>query len=74
MLSLQDGNKPIHVAATTGNRAAVEALLAVTPQIQSVPEWSVDGVIEFMQSDYRRKQVLNLSFCKINGCWFSSAA
>ncbi|XP_015164397.1 ankyrin-1-like isoform X1 [Solanum tuberosum] len=52
----EDGNKPIHVAATRGNRAAVEALLAVTPQIQSVPEWSVDGVIEFMQSDYRRKQ------------------
>ncbi|XP_055816963.1 uncharacterized protein LOC129886338 isoform X2 [Solanum dulcamara] len=52
----EDGNKPIHVAATSGSREAVEALFAVTPRIQSVPEWSVDGVIEFMQSEYRRKQ------------------
>ncbi|XP_059312283.1 uncharacterized protein LOC132063646 isoform X2 [Lycium ferocissimum] len=52
----EDGNKPLHVAATTGSRAAVEALLPVTQRIQSVPEWSVDGVIEFMQSEYRREQ------------------
>ncbi|CAN4108578.1 unnamed protein product [Withania somnifera] len=52
----EDGNKPIQVAATVGSRAAVEALLAVTPRIESVPEWSVDGVIEFMQSEYRREQ------------------
>ncbi|PHT41066.1 hypothetical protein CQW23_19920 [Capsicum baccatum] len=52
----EDGNKPIQLAATSGSRAAVEALLAVTPRIQSVPEWSVDGVIEFMQSEYRREQ------------------
>lgn len=64
LLFLQDGNKPIQLAATSGSRAAVEALLAVTPRIQSVPEWSVDGVIEFMQSEYRREQVFNLSFCK----------
>ncbi|XP_060218202.1 uncharacterized protein LOC132645306 isoform X1 [Lycium barbarum] len=52
----EDGNKPLHVAATTGSRAAVEALLPVTQRIQNVPEWSVDGVIEFMQSEYRREQ------------------
>ncbi|XP_075073826.1 uncharacterized protein LOC107802321 isoform X2 [Nicotiana tabacum] len=47
----EDGNKPIHVAATRGCRPAVEALFAVTPRIQSVPEWSVDGLIKFMQSE-----------------------
>ncbi|XP_060218204.1 uncharacterized protein LOC132645307 [Lycium barbarum] len=54
----EDGNKPLHVAATRGSRAAVKALLPVTPRIQSVPEWTVDGVIEFMQAEYRRKQVI----------------
>ncbi|XP_055816965.1 uncharacterized protein LOC129886341 [Solanum dulcamara] len=52
----EDGTKPIQVAATRGSRAAVEALLPVTQRIQSVSEWSVDGVIEFMQSEYRREQ------------------
>ncbi|PHT41069.1 hypothetical protein CQW23_19923 [Capsicum baccatum] len=53
----KDGDKPIQLAAARGSRAAVEALLAVTPRIQSVPEWSVDGVIEFVESEYRREQV-----------------
>lgn len=52
----EDGTKPIQVAATSGSRAAVEALLPVTQRIESVPEWSVDGVIEFMQFEYRRER------------------
>lgn len=64
LLFLQDGTKPIQVAAASGSREAVEALLPVTERIQSVPEWSVDGVIEFVQSEYKREQVLNLWFFK----------
>lgn len=52
----EDGTKPIQVAAASGSREAVEALLTVTERIQSVPEWSVDGVIEFVQSEYKREQ------------------
>ncbi|KAK6804778.1 hypothetical protein RDI58_002562 [Solanum bulbocastanum] len=52
----EDGTKPIQVAAASGSREAVEALLPVTERIQSVPEWSVDGVIEFVQSEYKREQ------------------
>ncbi|KAF3666989.1 hypothetical protein T459_22166 [Capsicum annuum] len=82
----EHGNKPIQVAAIRCNRAAVKVLLPVTQRILSVPEWSVDGVIEFMQYGYRRRQldglfeymdsyyystrVLDLSFCKINCCCF----
>ncbi|PHT41070.1 hypothetical protein CQW23_19924 [Capsicum baccatum] len=53
----EHGNKPIQVAAIRCNRAAVKVLLPVTQRILSVPEWSVDGVIEFMQYEYRRRQL-----------------
>ncbi|KAM3378387.1 hypothetical protein P3S68_010800 [Capsicum galapagoense] len=37
-LLVKDGDKPIQLAPARGSRAAVEALLPVTPRIQSVPE------------------------------------
>uniref|UniRef100_M1DHD8 Uncharacterized protein n=1 Tax=Solanum tuberosum TaxID=4113 RepID=M1DHD8_SOLTU len=40
----------IHLAATSENRESAEVLLAVTLQIQSVRERTVDGVIAFMKS------------------------
>ncbi|PHU09883.1 hypothetical protein BC332_21743 [Capsicum chinense] len=53
----EHGNKPIQVAAIRCYRAAVKVLLPVTQRILSFPEWSVDGVIEFMQYEYRRRQL-----------------
>lgn len=56
----QDGTKPIQVAAARGNREAVEILFPLTSQIQNVPEWTIDGILEFMQSDSGTKQVIRL--------------
>ncbi|KAK9137692.1 hypothetical protein Sjap_008286 [Stephania japonica] len=47
----EDGLKPIQVAGGRGNRAAVEILLSQTPAIESIRNWSVDGIIEQMQSE-----------------------
>ncbi|KAM7473458.1 hypothetical protein LguiB_020701 [Lonicera macranthoides] len=52
----EDGTKPIQVAAARGNREAVEILFPLTSQIQNVPEWTIDGILEFMQSDSGKKQ------------------
>lgn len=54
---VQDGLKPIQVAAARGNRAAVDLLLPVTSQVQGVSEWNVDGLIEYMQSQTEKAQV-----------------
>ncbi|WOK92480.1 hypothetical protein Cni_G01171 [Canna indica] len=51
-----DGLKPIQVAALRGNRDAVEVLLPVTSPIENVSSWSVDGLIEFMQSEASKDQ------------------
>ncbi|KAL3728073.1 hypothetical protein ACJRO7_032771 [Eucalyptus globulus] len=47
----EDGLKPIQVAALRGNRAAVEILFSKTTQVHSIPKWSVDGIIEYMQTE-----------------------
>ncbi|XP_057763640.1 uncharacterized protein LOC130984956 [Salvia miltiorrhiza] len=45
----EDGWKPAQVAALRGNKVAVEILLPVTAPIESIPEWSVDGILQHMQ-------------------------
>ncbi|KAJ4955154.1 hypothetical protein NE237_011937 [Protea cynaroides] len=52
----EDGLKPIQVAAMRSNRGAVEILYPLTSSIQTVPEWSVDGIIEHMQSEAGKEQ------------------
>ncbi|EYU22671.1 hypothetical protein ABFS82_02G101700 [Erythranthe guttata] len=47
----EDGLKPIQVAAARGNRVAVEILHPVTLPLSSVPEWSVDGILQHMQRE-----------------------
>lgn len=62
--SLQDGLKPVQIAAARGNRKAVEILFPLTLKIQSVPEWTVDGILEHMQSETGKEQVFESSaFC-----------
>ncbi|KAF9605978.1 hypothetical protein IFM89_021304 [Coptis chinensis] len=54
--SSQDGLKPIQVAAQRSNRSAVEVLLPVTSPVQVISNWSIDGIIEHMQSDGHKDQ------------------
>ncbi|KAK8938021.1 hypothetical protein KSP40_PGU004253 [Platanthera guangdongensis] len=46
----EDGLKPIQIAAVQGNRGAVEILCPVTSPLPNFSNWTVDGIIEFMQS------------------------
>ncbi|XP_015875446.3 uncharacterized protein LOC107412234 [Ziziphus jujuba] len=52
----EDGMKPILVAAARGNRGAVEILLPLTSKDESIPKWTVDGIIEYMQSEASKQQ------------------
>ncbi|THG23009.1 hypothetical protein TEA_002666 [Camellia sinensis var. sinensis] len=52
----EDGLKPVQVAAARGNRTAVEILFPLTSQIQTVPEWTVDGILEHTQSETGKEQ------------------
>ena len=53
----QDGLKPIQVAAARGNRGAVEILFPLTSKVQTIANWTVDGILDYMQSEIS-KQVL----------------
>ncbi|XP_024971014.1 ankyrin-1 [Cynara cardunculus var. scolymus] len=52
----EDGLKPIQVAAARGNRGAVEILFPLSSPVESVSDWSVDGIIEYMQSEVAKEQ------------------
>lgn len=52
----EDGLKPVQVAAARGNRGAVEMLLPLSSQVETVPDWTVDGIIKHMQSGIAREQ------------------
>ncbi|KAI3518906.1 hypothetical protein L1887_07796 [Cichorium endivia] len=52
----EDGLKPVQVAAARGNKSAVETLLAVSSRVDTVPDWTVDGIIEHMQSECTKEQ------------------
>ncbi|KAH7571891.1 hypothetical protein JRO89_XS04G0163400 [Xanthoceras sorbifolium] len=51
-----DGQKPILVAAARGNREVVEILFPLTSKVQTIPEWTVDGILEYMQSETSKQQ------------------
>ncbi|CAK9144212.1 unnamed protein product [Ilex paraguariensis] len=61
-----DGIKPIQVAAARGNRGAVEILFPLTSQVKSVQEWTVDGIIEHMQSETGSKQEETRNLKEVN--------
>ncbi|CAB4285648.1 unnamed protein product [Prunus armeniaca] len=52
----EDGLKPIQVAAARGNRSAVEILFPLTSKLETIPKWTVDGILEYMQSETSRQQ------------------
>lgn len=47
----EDGLKPIQVAAARNNRAAVEVLFPLTFPIHTIANWTVDGIIDYSQSE-----------------------
>ncbi|KAI7730107.1 hypothetical protein M8C21_033313 [Ambrosia artemisiifolia] len=55
-LLIQDGLKPVQVAAGRGNRGAVEILLPLSSQVETVKDWTVDGIINHMQSEGAKEQ------------------
>lgn len=56
-LPCQDGLKPIQVAAARGNRGAVEILFPLTSKVQTISNWTVDEILENMQSETIKQQV-----------------
>ncbi|XP_042020526.1 poly [ADP-ribose] polymerase tankyrase-1-like isoform X2 [Salvia splendens] len=64
--------KPIEEAAMVHNRAAVEILFPVTERIAHYPNWTVDGIIEYIDSeDFRttseEKLRMELTELKLGG-------
>ncbi|KAG1334089.1 putative ankyrin-1 [Cocos nucifera] len=51
-----DGLKPIQVAALRGNRGAVKILFPLTSLVPDISNWSIDGIIEYMQSEAKKEQ------------------
>jgi len=54
---LQYDFTPLEIAAMSGSRANVRALLQATTPIASIPDWSVDGILEYVQSAEAENQV-----------------
>ncbi|KAL8246650.1 hypothetical protein R6Q59_007866 [Mikania micrantha] len=52
----EDGLKPVQVAAARGNRGAVEILLPLSSPMETVKDWTVDGIISHMQSEGAKEQ------------------
>ncbi|KAL1537334.1 ankyrin-1-like isoform X1 [Salvia divinorum] len=48
---LQDIFLPIEEAATVRNRAAMEILFPVTKRLAHYPNWTIDGIIEYVQTE-----------------------
>ncbi|KAK4596478.1 hypothetical protein RGQ29_014499 [Quercus rubra] len=51
----EDGLKPIQVAAARGNRGAVEILFPLTSKVQAIANWTVDGILDHMQSEISKQ-------------------
>ncbi|KAG2696653.1 hypothetical protein I3843_07G067000 [Carya illinoinensis] len=52
----EDGLKPIQVAAARGNQGAVEILFPLTSKVQTISNWTVDEILEHMQSETSKQQ------------------
>ncbi|XP_015582166.1 ankyrin-1 [Ricinus communis] len=51
----EDGQKPIQVAAARGNRAAVEILFPLTSKVDDIAEWTVDGILGHMHTEFDKQ-------------------
>ncbi|KAL1561868.1 hypothetical protein AAHA92_04518 [Salvia divinorum] len=62
----EDGLKPVQVAASRGNKVAVEILLPVTAPIESIPKWSIDGILQHMQQETGKEEGQNKKAVRSN--------
>ncbi|KNA13488.1 hypothetical protein SOVF_116460 [Spinacia oleracea] len=62
----EDGQKPVQVAATRGNKSAVEILLPLSTPVESIPDWTIDGIIQHMKSEAKKQEELARGFKKLN--------
>ncbi|KAL4554605.1 hypothetical protein LXL04_037202 [Taraxacum kok-saghyz] len=58
--------KPVQVATLRGNRGAVEVLFPVSSHVETIPKWSVDGIIQYMQSEGSKNQEVDKNTRKGN--------
>lgn len=56
-LNLQSGRLPIIVAAVRGKKEIVETLFPLTAPIPIMPDWSVDGLFNYVESQEYKKEV-----------------
>ncbi|GLT42369.1 hypothetical protein SLA2020_163720 [Shorea laevis] len=54
------GLKPIMTAAIMGNAEAVAALLPVTTRIQTIVDWSADGIMKHVCSEEGNKEIMSM--------------
>lgn len=50
--------KPMLVAAARGSHGAVEILFPLTSKDENIRKWTVDGILEHMQSETSKQPVL----------------
>ncbi|XP_022143155.1 ankyrin-1 [Momordica charantia] len=62
----EDGVKPIQVAAARGSREAIEILLPLTSEVKAIPNWTTDGVLEYMQNETSKDQVVSRNLEEVN--------
>lgn len=48
---------PIEIAAECGEKRFVEMLLPLTSQLPTVPNWTVEGIINYVKSPAFKKKV-----------------
>jgi hypothetical protein len=63
MFLASQGEKPIQVAAAIGNRQATEILFPLTSKVETISNWTIDGILEYMQSEHNKEQVLIKEKC-----------
>ncbi|XP_022946123.1 ankyrin-1 [Cucurbita moschata] len=62
----EDGLKPVQVAAARGNRAAVEILLPLTSAVEAIPNWTTDGILEYMQNEINKDRESSRNLEEVN--------
>lgn len=59
--NLQSGRLPIIVAAVRGKKEIVETLFPLTAPIPTMPDWSIDGLFNYVESQEYKTEVCNLA-------------
>jgi hypothetical protein len=61
-ISLQGRKTPIEIAAKSGRRNLVESLFPFTSPIQTISDWSVEGILAYARSRQSKHKVTEPTF------------